>query len=84
MPDLRLRSSMRIIIMTEFFPATDAGEITGGIEASCFYLSKYLRQRGHQVTVLALRGSGLRSLRSRDESPFCFVSLLRGCALAGT
>lgn len=33
---------MKLLLLTEFFPASDAVELTGGIEAVCYYLSKHL------------------------------------------
>lgn len=49
---------MKILLLTEFFPTSDRGEITGGVEARCFFVSKYLRQKGHKVLVLARPTSG--------------------------
>ena len=48
---------MRILLVTEFFPRSDAGEITGGVEARCFYVAKHLRER-HDVEVLATPTDG--------------------------
>jgi len=45
-------------MLTEFFPATDAGEITGGIEPVSFYLTHYLERQGHIVKVVALKTDG--------------------------
>jgi glycosyltransferase involved in cell wall biosynthesis len=62
---------MKILLLTEFYPETSDGEITGGIEAVCFYLVKHLRAN-HEITVLARRTGGdvwewgsLRSLPGR-------------------
>ena len=44
---------MKIVCLTEFFPKTDDGEITGGVEARCFYVSKYLKDFGHKVTIIS-------------------------------
>ena len=43
---------MKILWITEFFPATSAGEITGGVEARCFYVSRYLKKRGVELEVI--------------------------------
>lgn len=48
---------MRILILTEFLPASDRAEITGGVEAYCHYVSKHLG-RAHEVQVLARRTDG--------------------------
>ena len=48
---------MRILMLTEFFPRSDRAEITGGVEARCFYVSRELRSR-HDVKVLAVRTDG--------------------------
>lgn len=49
---------MRILWLTEFFPATDQGEITGGVESRCFFVSKYLRRQGYEVSIIARKTSG--------------------------
>jgi glycosyltransferase involved in cell wall biosynthesis len=51
---------MRVLMLTEFQPATAAVEITGGIEARTHYVAEELRRRGHRVTVLADRSTGER------------------------
>lgn len=43
---------MKVLLLTELFPEGDTAEVTGGVEARCFYVVKHLRQR-HQVEVLA-------------------------------
>ncbi len=49
---------MKILWITEFFPASRRGEITGGVEARCFFVSKYLRQLDHKVEIIARPTSG--------------------------
>lgn len=44
---------MRILLLTEFFPETERIEITGGVEARCFFVSRYLKKLGHQVKVIS-------------------------------
>ena len=56
---------MRILLLTEFFPQSDAGEITGGVEARCFYVTRFLRER-HHVEVLAAPTDG----RQWDHASF--------------
>lgn len=51
---------MKILWITEFFPASSQGEITGGVEARCFFVSKYLEKWGHQVDIVAERTNGKR------------------------
>lgn len=48
---------MRILLLTEFLPASDDGEITGGVEAYCHYVSRHLRG-DHHVTLLGRRTDG--------------------------
>ncbi len=45
---------MKILILTEFFPKTDKGEITGGVETRAFYIAKELAKE-HEVTVITSR-----------------------------
>jgi glycosyltransferase involved in cell wall biosynthesis len=42
---------MQILLITEYLPATDRAEITGGVEAYAHYVSGHLR-RDHEVEVL--------------------------------
>jgi glycosyltransferase involved in cell wall biosynthesis len=42
---------MKILIVTEYFPTSERGELTGGVEARIFYLSQELAKR-HQVKVI--------------------------------
>lgn len=48
---------MKLLLLTEFYPASDAVELTGGIEAVCYYLTQHL-SRAHDVRVRALRTDG--------------------------
>lgn len=50
---------MRILVVTEFLPSSDRGEITGGVEAYCHYVGREL-QRDHEVTFIADRTEGER------------------------
>lgn len=49
---------MRILWITEFFPKTDQGEITGGVEARCFFVKKYLEKKGHKIKIIARETTG--------------------------
>jgi glycosyltransferase involved in cell wall biosynthesis len=51
---------MRILLVTEFFPYSEAGEFRGGVEARAFYLAEELTRR-HEVTVIAARERGDRA-----------------------
>lgn len=62
---------LRVLLLTEFFPSTAAGEITGGVEARCYYVWLQLRDRD-QIAILARRSDGriwssgtLRSIPAR-------------------
>lgn len=44
---------MKILWITEFFPVSEKGEITGGVEARCFFINKYLKSFGHQVVIIS-------------------------------
>lgn len=48
---------MRILLVTEFLPASDDGEITGGVEAYCHYVSGHLRG-DNEVILLGRRTDG--------------------------
>jgi glycosyltransferase involved in cell wall biosynthesis len=48
---------MKILIITEYLPASDDGEITGGVEAYVHYLRRHLSEE-HQVEVLARETDG--------------------------
>ena len=43
---------MKILWITEFFPQSSKAEITGGVEARCFYVKRYLEKSGHDIQVL--------------------------------
>src|SRR3989344_4500136 len=51
---------MKILRITEFFPATDNIETTGGVEARCYFVARELRNRGHSLEVIADRTTGSR------------------------
>ncbi|MBU1201195.1 MAG: glycosyltransferase family 4 protein [Nanoarchaeota archaeon] len=42
---------MNILFLTEYFPQSDKGEISGGVEARCFYLAKEL-SKNHKIIVV--------------------------------
>lgn len=44
---------MKILLLAEFFPESNKGEINGGVEARCFFVSKYLKDFGHNVTIIS-------------------------------
>ncbi|MGE3620332.1 MAG: glycosyltransferase [Acidimicrobiia bacterium] len=48
---------MKILILTEYLPASEQGEITGGVEAYCHYVGALLG-RDHEVEVVARRSDG--------------------------
>ena len=48
---------MRIALATEFLPSSDAGEITGGVEAYCHFVGREL-QKDHDVVIIARRTTG--------------------------
>lgn len=50
---------MQILVVTEFLPSSDRGEITGGVEAYCHYVGREL-EHDHQVTFIADRTDGQR------------------------
>jgi glycosyltransferase involved in cell wall biosynthesis len=43
---------MRILILTEYLPISDRGEITGGVEAYCHYVGRHLRE-DHDVQFIS-------------------------------
>jgi glycosyltransferase involved in cell wall biosynthesis len=45
--------TMRILILTEYLPISDRGEITGGVEAYCHYVGRHLREAGHDVQFIS-------------------------------
>lgn len=48
---------MRILILNEYLPSTDRGEITGGVEAYCHYVGRHLR-RDHEVRFVSRPTTG--------------------------
>ena len=42
---------MKLLLLTEYFPTSAKGDISGGVEARIFYLSKELAKK-HSVTVI--------------------------------
>ncbi len=74
---------MKALWITEFFPASSQAEITGGVEARCYYVSRHLEKLGHKVAVIARKTGGqtwtnasFSSLPQRIR--FVAVSLIRG------
>ena len=43
---------MKILWLADYFPSTQSGDITGGVEARGFYVSKYLKKR-HILKIIA-------------------------------
>ncbi|HDQ15975.1 MAG TPA: glycosyltransferase family 1 protein [Bacteroidetes bacterium] len=43
---------MKIVIITEYFPESEKGEASGGVESRAFYIAKGLAKK-HEVTVIA-------------------------------
>lgn len=68
---------MKILVVTEFLPSSDRGEITGGVEAYCHYVGREL-ERDHDVTFIADRTDGERwDHASLGSIPRRFLFLLR-------
>lgn len=42
---------MKFLFVTEYFPTSEKGEISGGVEARCFYIAKELSNK-HAVKVI--------------------------------
>jgi glycosyltransferase involved in cell wall biosynthesis len=73
---------MKVLMLTEYLPSTEAAEITGGVETRCYYVSRHLAEH-NDVEVVALRSEGgvwsdasLRSVGSRVR--FLGRALARG------
>lgn len=49
---------MKILWLTEFYPQSDKGEITGGVEARCFFVGRYLRRSDCKIEIIARKTSG--------------------------
>jgi glycosyltransferase involved in cell wall biosynthesis len=62
---------MRIVLATEFFPTSAAGEITGGVESRAFSIAAELATR-NEVYVITSRQPG-----SKRESSFLGIKILR-------
>src|SRR5687768_6813676 len=69
---------MKVLLITEVLPNADVAEVTGGVEARCFYVARYLR-RDHDVTVLADDPEGGARWRSASVAsiPLRLVRMLR-------
>lgn len=71
---------MKILIVTEFLPSSDRGEITGGVEAYCHYVGRELAG-DHEVTFIADRTEGERwDHASLSSIPRRLLFLLRALA----
>lgn len=75
--------ALKILIITEFYPKSAKAEITGGVEARCFYINRHLRNSGCQVKVLARPSTGQEWEYSSFSSLagrllFCLRTLLAG------
>lgn len=62
-PILRIKMT-KLIFVTEYFPKSAKGEISGGVEARAFYLSRELAKNGLDVKVIT---SWQRGLKRHDE-----------------
>lgn len=51
---------MNILWLTEFFPESEIGEITGGVESRCFFVHKHLSTFGEKVEIIGKRTNGKR------------------------
>lgn len=74
---------MKILILTEFIPGGSRAEITGGVEARCYYVGKLLDKAGHEVLVLARPTTGGEWAYSSPSSLFgrityCARALAKG------
>lgn len=49
---------LKVLLLTEFFPKSLKAEITGGVEARCFFVSRYLKRLECEVKVLAKTTEG--------------------------
>ncbi len=49
---------MKLLFVTEYFPTSKDGEITGGVEARCFYMTKELSKK-HDIKVVCSWRKGL-------------------------
>lgn len=67
---------MKILLLTEFFPVSEKEEITGGVEARCFFVSKYLKDFGHNVKIIS-RSANRWTIASWRSFPERFVFTAR-------
>lgn len=49
---------MKILFLSEFFPVTEKGEISGGAESRTYYLSTEFAKRGHKIFILSSNTAG--------------------------
>lgn len=49
---------MKIVFVSEFFPASEQGELRGGTEARLFYIARELASH-HDITILAAKEAGM-------------------------
>ncbi len=76
---------VKVLFLSEYFPRSEEGDITGGTEAVAYYMSRHLRTQ-HEVVVLHGPGKGvawsdasLRSLPNRIR--FVLSATIRGSRL---
>lgn len=74
---------MRLLWLTDFFPKSENGEITGGVEARCFFVKRHLESRGANVKIIARLTTGKTwlppSLASVPERIiFTLTSIIKG------
>ena len=62
---------MNILIISEFFPESGRGEITGGVEARAFFVAKELAKRNN-VYVITSRRAG-----SKPRQSFLGINVIR-------
>lgn len=44
---------MKILLLTEFLPKSENVEITGGVEARSYFVSRFLKSFGHNITIIS-------------------------------
>lgn len=49
---------MKLLLLTDYFPASNNLELVGGVEAYCFYLAKYLKAEREEVKVFSRATTG--------------------------
>ncbi len=62
---------MKIGIITEYFPVSDALDVKGGAEACAFSEAKYLAKK-HEVTVITSREAG-----TEKNDNICGINVIR-------